>query len=80
MSEAAFVNDARVMAKGQVTIPKRFRTQLGLTPRTVLSFRVKGRSLVVEKKEPPVNPFEAAYGIVKSDMTTDEWVRAMRGC
>ena len=30
MSEAAIVNDARVMAKGQVTIPKNIRNILGI--------------------------------------------------
>ena len=30
MSQSAFVNDARVMAKGQVTIPKNVRAALGV--------------------------------------------------
>ena len=30
MASNAFVNDARVMAKGQITIPKNVRTVLGL--------------------------------------------------
>lgn len=30
MSESAFVNDARVMSKGQVTIPKNVRAALGI--------------------------------------------------
>ena len=30
MSKTSFVNDARVMAKGQVTIPKNVRNVLGI--------------------------------------------------
>ena len=30
MSEVAFIDDARVMSKGQVTIPKKVRAALGV--------------------------------------------------
>lgn len=42
MSEPAFVNDARVMAKGQVTIPKNVRAALGIETEDRVTFIVDG--------------------------------------
>ena len=42
MSEAVFVNDARVMAKGQVTIPKNVRAALGIQTGDRVTFIVDG--------------------------------------
>ena len=41
MSESAFVNDARVMAKGQVTIPKNVRNALGINTGDRVTFIVE---------------------------------------
>ena len=47
MSEAMFVNDARVMAKGQVTIPKNVRTALGIETGDRVTFIVDGANVRV---------------------------------
>lgn len=47
MSEAAFVNDARVMSKGQVTIPKNVREALGVEAGDRVTFVVDGRDVRV---------------------------------
>ena len=47
MSEAAFVNDARVMSKGQVTIPKNVRAALGITTGDRVTFIVEGNTVRV---------------------------------
>jgi len=47
MAEAAFVNDARVMSKGQVTIPKRVREALGITTGDRVTFVVDGSNVKV---------------------------------
>jgi len=47
MSNAAFINDARVMAKGQVTIPKNIRTVLGIEPGDRVTFIVEGDTVRV---------------------------------
>lgn len=68
--------------RGQITIPKQFRTKLGFAPRMILSFRVSGNTLVVEKQKKR-NPFEEARGCCSFPdgiTSTDELVREMRGC
>ena len=47
MSELAMVNDARVMAKGQVTIPKNIRTVLGVSSGDRVTFIVEGNTVRV---------------------------------
>ncbi len=41
MAEIAFVNDARVMSKGQVTIPKKVRAVLGIETGDRVTFIVE---------------------------------------
>ena len=47
MSEVAMVNDARVMAKGQVTIPKNIRSILGVQTGDRVTFVVENGSVRV---------------------------------
>lgn len=47
MSEVTFTNDARVMAKGQVTIPKNIRTVLGINTGDRVTFVVDGNEVKV---------------------------------
>ena len=47
MSESAFVNDARVMSKGQVTIPKNVRAALGIDTGDRVTFIVDGSNVRV---------------------------------
>ena len=47
MSETAFVNDARVMSKGQVTIPKNVRAALGIDTGDRVTFIVDGPNVRV---------------------------------
>ena len=47
MENVSFVNDARVMAKGQVTIPKRVRTALGIENGDRVTFIVEGNNVRV---------------------------------
>lgn len=45
--ETTFVNDARVMAKGQVTIPKDVRAALGIAPGDSVTFVVEDGKVTV---------------------------------
>ena len=47
MTESVLVNDARVMAKGQVTIPKNIRTALGISTGDRVTFIVENGSVRV---------------------------------
>lgn len=47
MAESIFVNDARVMSKGQVTIPKNVRTVLGIETGDRVTFIVDGANVRV---------------------------------
>jgi len=47
MAETVLVNDARVMAKGQVTIPKNIREVLGITVGDRVTFVVENGSVKV---------------------------------
>ena len=47
MAEAVFTNDARVMSKGQVTIPKNVRAALGIETGDRVTFIVDGASVRV---------------------------------
>lgn len=47
MADTAFVNDARVMSKGQVTIPKNVRTALGIETGDRVTFIVDGTDVRV---------------------------------
>jgi len=62
-----------VSERGQITIPKNIRSQLGLTPGTVIDFEIKNGSIVGRKKEPEVAPLkwlgrgELPQGFVDAD-------------
>lgn len=47
MTDTAFVNDARVMSKGQVTIPKNVRAALGIETGDRVTFIVDGTNVRV---------------------------------
>ncbi len=47
MANTAFVNDARVMSKGQVTIPKNVRAALGIDTGDRVTFIVEGSTVRV---------------------------------
>lgn len=47
MAEARMINDARVMSKGQVTIPKDIRAVLGINTGDRVTFIVEGNTVRV---------------------------------
>ena len=69
---------AIVADRGQVTIPKALREQLGIGPRTVLNFHEENGKLVAEKVS-PADPIESVVGCLKLDQPTDELIAALRG-
>ncbi len=63
-----------VTAKGQVTIPKYVREELGIKPGTDIDFRENnGRYYIVRTSKPKVTAkFNKLRGIATAKMTTDE--------
>ena len=85
MAEAAFVNDARVMAKGQVTIPKNVRDALGIHTGDRVTFIVEnGQVTVVNSVLYALRRFqgqmknEAASAGFMSEEDVAEWITNSR--
>jgi AbrB family looped-hinge helix DNA binding protein len=74
------VGTSRLTSKGQVTIPKPVRDQLGLRPGDVVEF-VECSDGVRVRRKPRGNPFEAWRGFLTHLEGQDpvELVREMRG-
>lgn len=62
MSARAFIDNAKVMAKGQVTIPKDVREALGVASGDRISFIVEGNSVRI------VNSAIYAMQVLQSEM------------
>lgn len=70
--------NAIVADRGQVTIPKKLRERLGITPRTVLAFEEENGCLRVTKIVPG-DAVSRVLGCVRLEKTTDGIVRELRG-
>jgi AbrB family looped-hinge helix DNA binding protein len=71
-----------VTSKGQVTIPKPVRDQLGIGPGSQVAFRLADDgSVVIEKADgsKPESRFEKFVGIAGPGPTTDELMALLRG-
>ena len=69
---------AVVSEKGQVTIPKALRSQLGIRSGQQLEFREERGRLIASKVERR-DPVERVFGILKLDTTADKFVDELRG-
>lgn len=72
---------AVVAERGQVTIPKTIRDQLGLGQGTILVFEIKDSSIVVTK-ETTVDPVTAVFGCLKGISkykSTEDYMNDIRG-
>lgn len=69
-----------VTQKGQVTIPKAIRSALGLRPGVRVEFELRGGEAVLRKKIERAT-IEQWRGYLKRqvDLTTDEFIRRLRG-
>ncbi len=71
---------ATVSEKGQVTIPKKLRQQLGISHGTVLNFREEEGQLVAEKMT-AADPFEkwVGKGTLPFGKSADAYLKSIRG-
>jgi antitoxin PrlF len=67
-----------VSEKGQITVPKRLRERLGIRAGDRLELTEEEGRLVARKALSD-DPVAASYGILDSEQTTDETIRALRG-
>ena len=71
-----------VSTKGQVTVPKKIRTRLGLRVGDRVEFVVKGRDTVIRPARPAGNPFEKYAGALGTFpggiREINAWVRSLR--
>jgi antitoxin PrlF len=67
-----------ISEKGQVTVPKPLREQLGIRPGDRLEFTEELGHLVVSKTASQ-DPVAAVYGILGSSESTNDTLRTLRG-
>ena len=75
--------DSSVLStKGQVTVPKRIRTRLGLRVGDRVEFVVRGKDTLIRPARRAGNPFEKYIGALPAFpggiKEINEWVRSMR--
>ena len=70
----------RVTTKGQVTIPRNIREQLGIIPETNIDFlEDNGRFYIVKTTKPKLtHKFKRLRGIATAKMTTDQILNLTR--
>lgn len=69
----------RITERGQVTIPKHLREQLGLTPETEVNFVLRdGRLEIVRRSGQRRSRVEALYGRKPLKKSTDELMKLLR--
>ena len=85
MAGTAFVNDAKVMSKGQVTIPKNVREALGIATGDRVTFIVeRGTVRIVNSAVYALQRFqeqmkgEAEKAGLYSEEDVEEWITASR--
>jgi AbrB family looped-hinge helix DNA binding protein len=70
----------KIGERGQVTIPKKFRSRLGLVPATDVKFIEQNGQLILKKAGPASPAIRKFTGILKGGgLRSDEVVEAMRG-
>ena len=72
--------NAIISEKGQVTIPKRIRDELGLKAGVVLNFATRNGVLTARKSSEKVNPFSKwrGAGRLPAGKTVEEYLRIAR--
>jgi AbrB family looped-hinge helix DNA binding protein len=69
-----------ISAKGQITVPKAVRDELGLRPGTRVEFELTAQGALLRKGHPGgVRAVDRVLGILKREAPTDVLIDDMRG-
>lgn len=83
MNSVEFVEDAKILDKGQITIPKKVREVLGAKKGNRITFIVEGNNIrVVNSLRYAFESFQQAMKEYDGKFSEDEimdWVKSMRG-
>ena len=69
----------KLMERGQITIPKKFRDRYGLKPNTELDLVPVEQGLLIVKRSARKSTFEEVYGILNKKGNSDEYLEEIRG-
>jgi AbrB family looped-hinge helix DNA binding protein len=69
----------KMMERGQITIPKKYREKYGITRSTELEFVPVDEGLLLVKKTGGHSPLREVYGILKKNTSTDAYIDRIRG-
>ena len=70
--------EIKVTSKGQVTIPKKLREEMGLKPGDYLEIKEKAEGYLINKKIDK-EKIEKYVGILNKEKSSDEVVKELRG-
>ncbi len=71
-----------ISTKGQVTIPKKIREKLGIKPGDIIEFIEENGLVYLQRKrsiEKEEKKFRQFKGIIKSSITSDQFIKELRG-
>ncbi len=68
-----------ISSKGQVTVPVEIREKLGLSPGTVVEFKLSNGAALLRKGSSRLHPVDQVYGKLKLRRPVDELLDEMRG-
>jgi bifunctional DNA-binding transcriptional regulator/antitoxin component of YhaV-PrlF toxin-antitoxin module len=69
----------KMMERGQITIPRKYREKYGITKSTELEFVPTDEGLLLVKKTSGHSPLRQVYGILKKNTSTDAYIDRIRG-
>ncbi len=69
----------KISERGQITIPKALREQMGLHRNVEIDIIPVREGLLIRKRTASEHPVHSVYGILKSQKNTDEYMEEIRG-
>ncbi|MDA3938232.1 MAG: AbrB/MazE/SpoVT family DNA-binding domain-containing protein [Spirochaetia bacterium] len=69
----------KIMERGQLTIPKKYRDLYGIRPDTELEIVPKEEGLLIVKKQMNSSLFREVFGILGKDIASDQILEEIRG-